>query len=582
MKERLHIDKQYAYTIAILAVASILMLSPAEVLAGQTIAECSDGGMVASACPVASAVGRDILARGGNAVDAAVAVGFALAVTFPNAGNIGGGGFMLIRLHSGVSDFIDYREMAPLAASRDMYLDGSGNVIDGSSVTGHLAAGVPGSVVGLHLAHELYGSMEWEEVIAPAIELTQDGFPVSTGLSESLERLQKYVDRYPGLRKFMRPDGSPLQEGDIFVQPDLTRTLERIADAGPDGFYAGETARFIIDEMQNGKGLITYEDLSRYRAVRREPVTGSYRGYDILSAPPPSSGGIVLLEILNILEGYNLGIFGFLSAGAVHRMTEAERFAYYDRATYLGDPDYVDIPVTRLISKEYADELRSFIRPGALSSDSIGAVVPAAIEGEETTHYSIVDLEGNAVATTTTLNSGFGCKAVVNGAGFLLNNEMDDFSIKPGIPNIYGLTGGEANAIEPGKRMLSSMTPTIVTRDGELFLVLGTPGGSTIITTVAQIIVNVIDFDMNGEVAVSAPRFHHQWMPDRIMYESGAFSDILILELENMGYTLYERFSGIGDAQVVWFDGSSTCGVSDPRGYGEPRGTLDNRERSTK
>lgn len=575
MKVSLHIEKSHAYTIFALVFVLTIALSAPVAHGGRITGECSDGGMVASACPVASAVGRDILVQGGNAVDAAVAVGFTLAVTFPNAGNIGGGGFMLVRLATGETDFIDYREKAPLDASRDMYLDDSGDVIEGSSVTGHLAAGVPGSVAGMHMAHTLYGSMKWEEVLAPAIELAGEGFPVSKGLAGSLERLQEYVDRFPELRNFMHPDGSPLQEGDVLIQPDLARTLERIANGGLGGFYDGETARLIVEEMKKGGGLITLKDISSYRAVRRDPVNGSYRGYDIVSAPPPSSGGIVLLEILNIIEGFDLGMYGFLSAESIHRMTEAERFAYYDRAMFLGDPDFVSIPLSKLISKDYANEMRSFIGLDALPSDSLGERLPAAQESEETTHYSIVDPMGNAVATTTTLNSGFGCKAMVSGAGFLLNNEMDDFSIKPGVPNIYGLTGGEANAILPEKRMLSSMTPTIVTRDGELFLVLGTPGGSTIITTVAQIIVNMVDFDMSGSTAVSAPRFHHQYLPDRIIYESGAFSDILILELENMGYTLYERFSGIGDAQVVWFDGSMTCGVSDPRGYGKPRGGND-------
>ncbi len=529
-------------------------------------------GMVVTACPHASSVGRAVLEKGGNAVDAAVAVGFALAVTFPEAGNIGGGGFMLIRTSSGVTSFIDYREKAPMAAYRDLYLDERGEVITDLSTLGHLAAGIPGSVAGLYHAHKTYGTMPWRDIIAPAVELAERGFEVGPRLAASLERLQQYRDRFTALRGFMAPDGGPLRAGDRLVQSDLARTLARIAEYGPDDFYRGETADLITREMRAGDGLITAEDLASYTVMEREPVRGSYRGYEIISAPPPSSGGAVLLQILNILEGYALGEWLHLSEKHVHYMVEAEKRAYADRARYLGDPDYVEIPVSMLISKEYAGHSRRSIGQRATPAARLYGGGLTDFSHEETTHYSIVDRLGNAVSTTTTLNGAYGSKVIVGGAGFLLNNEMDDFSVKPGVPNMYGLTGGEANAIEPGKRMLSSMAPTIVLRDGGVYLVLGTPGGSTIITTVAQVIVDIIDFDMNPENAVHSPRFHHQWLPDLISYEHGAFSPGLIARLVNMGHTCVERAGVIGDVQLILVEDAVYYGVTDPRGGGRAEG----------
>ncbi len=525
----------------------------------------STGGMVASACPEATAAGVRVLESGGNAVDAAIAVGFALAVSYPSAGNIGGGGFMLVRMAGGESSFIDFREKAPMQATREMYLDEAGDATGNQSVRGHLASGVPGSVAGFWMAHGIYGSKGWEELLAPSVELAEKGFEIAPYLATSLGRLHPRLGEYPGLSKFFGAGGKMPESGDILVQPDLALTLNLIAEEGPAGFYAGRTASLIVEEMRAGGGLITEEDLASYEAVRREPVRGSYRGFEILSAPPPSSGGIVLLEILNILEGYTMD--GGRDVESMHLVIEAERRAYADRARWLGDPDFVRMPVNKLISKDYADNMRSSIGEGATSS----AGLPGG-ESEETTHYSVVDSEGNAVAVTTTLNGSYGSYVVVEGAGFLMNNEMDDFSIKPGVPNMYGLTGGEANAIEPGKRMLSSMTPTIVLHSGEPWLVLGSPGGSTIITTVAQVMMNIIDFGMEPMEAVSTWRYHHQWSPDVVYFEDGAFTAYEREGLEEKGYQLKER-SLIGDVQLIVKDGSSLTGVSDPRRGGSSRGT---------
>jgi gamma-glutamyltranspeptidase/glutathione hydrolase len=529
---------------------------------------CSRGGMVVSACPIASEVGAQVLGEGGNAVDAAVAVGFALAVTYPIAGNIGGGGFMLVRMNTGDCVCIDYREKAPRKALKHMYLDEAGDVIKDLSTIGHLSVGVPGTVAGLYLGHEAYCTIPWKDLLAPAIALARDGFAVSEDLSISLRILQPYLADIPSLEVFFHPDGSALEPGDTLRQPDLARTLERIALLGPDGFYRGETAELICREMQRGEGLIDEQDLEAYEAVIREPVRGSYRACDIVSAPPPSSGGTILIEILNILEGYPLGELGYLSEETVHVIVEAEKRCYQDRARHLGDPDFTDNHVSTLISKKYAEYRRRSIRQEAVSPSELEGEGIRRFESEETTHYSIVDAAGNAVATTTTLNGYFGSKIMVEDAGFLLNNEMDDFSVKPGIANMYGLTGGEANAIEPGKRMLSSMAPTIVLRNSEPFLVLGTPGGATIITTVAQVIMNIIDFGMSVDGAVQARRFHHQWLPDKIEFEEGAFSDDLIRALEIRGHAVFERSKSIGDMQAIQLSDTAVCGMSDPRGGG--------------
>jgi len=529
---------------------------------------CARGGMVVSACPIASDVGARILREGGNAVDAAVAVGFALAVTYPGAGNIGGGGFMLVRLRDGESAFIDYREKAPAAASRNMYLDGGGEVVPDLSTVGHLSAGVPGSVAGLYLAHGRYGSLPWEELVRPAVELARRGFPVRGKLARQMELLKPHLGTYPGLAVFVKSDGSPFGEDDTLVQADLARTLERIGSSGASGFYEGETAELILREMERGGGLIRRDDLSAYEAVAREPVRGSYRGYEILSAPPPSSGGIVLLEILNIVERYPLAQYGYLSEETVHVVAEAEKRAYRDRAMFLGDSDYIDIEIERFISKEYAERMGRDITWRAADPAYLGGGALTTPEGSETTHYSIVDGMGNVVSTTTTLNGVFGSMVVVRGAGFLLNNEMDDFSVKPGVPNMYGLVGGEANAIEPGKRMLSSMSPTIVLDGGKPFLVLGSPGGGRIITTVAQIIMNIVDFGMSVAEAVDAPRFHHQWMPDKLEFEQRAFRRDLVDALEERGHRCFLRSDVIGEAQVIESRDSLACGVADGRGSG--------------
>lgn len=552
-----------------LILAAISLLPPAGVLGGEV---CSRGGMVVTASSPATAVGVEILERGGNAIDAAVAVGFALAVTYPEAGNIGGGGFFLARFETGKSAFIDFRERSPRAASRDMYLDSLGNVIENMSTLGGMASGVPGTVAGLHEAHRLYGSLPWRDLFAPAVSLARNGFPVSESLASSLIELQPFKERFPGLVQFMRSDGSPLRGGDTLRQELLARTLERIADGGPEAFYRGAIAEEIVSEMRSSGGIVSKEDLAEYRACRRDPVRGTYRGYEILSAPPPSSGGTILLEILNVVEGFDLGAMGFMSDGAVHSVVEAERRAFVDRARCLGDPDFVDNPVSKLTSKEYAAALRNAIGSRASLSSEFSTQPAPDGEKDETTHYSIVDNEGTAVAVTYTLNGSYGSKVVVRGAGFLLNNEMDDFSVKPGHPNLYGLVGAEANAIEPGKRMLSSMAPTIVLKDGKPFLVLGTPGGSTIITTLAQIIMNMIDFHMTLEEALVAPRFHHQWLPDRIDAEAGAIGDDLREALARKGHRVENRKMPIGDAQVIGTSPSGVCGMSDPRGDGSARG----------
>jgi gamma-glutamyltranspeptidase/glutathione hydrolase len=566
MASRSHIKKS-----SLILVAAFLLAGPAA-QAKDSGEVCARGGTVVTASPPATAVGVEILKRGGNAVDAAVAVGFALAVTYPQAGNLGGGGFLLLRLASGESSFIDFRETAPLGASRDMYLDSLGAVIEGLSTLGAMAVGVPGTVAGLYKAHELHGTLPWRELVEPAVSLARSGFPVSERLASSLRRLQAYKDRFPGLLPFMKSDGTPLAPGDTLRQATLARTLQRIAMKGPEAFYEGEIADSIVEEMRLGGGIISKRDLAGYEARLREPLKGSYRGYEIVSAPPPSSGGAVLLEILNILEGYDLRGMGFMSDQTVHYMVEAERRAYADRARYLGDPDFADNQLTRMISKKYASDLRKSITPRATPSAEIAGRSGTSREKRETTHYSIVDREGAAVAVTYTLNDSFGSKVVVRGAGFFLNNEMDDFSVKPGHPNLYGLVGSEANAIEPGKRMLSSMAPTMVLRDGKVFLVLGTPGGATIITTIAQILIDMLDFDMGLEAAVSAPRFHHQWLPDHISVENGAFGAYLRRSLVEKGHRIEVPTVAIGDAQVIEIRGSAACGMSDPRGDGASGG----------
>ena len=523
-------------------------------------------GMVASQEALASAIGRDILQQGGNAVDAAVAVGFALAVTLPRAGNIGGGGFMLIHdAKKNETIAIDYREKAPKAAFRDMYLDENGNADEERSRYHGLAVGVPGTVDGLLLALAEHGTMTREQVLAPAIRLAEEGFTVTPGLSSSLQGLTERMRKWPSTAKiFYHEDGRALQPGETLKQPELAASLRRIAAQGRDGFYQGETADKIIAAIKGAGGTMTAEDLRDYHSVKREPVRGDYRGYEIVSMPPPSSGGIHIIQILNILEGYDLHASGANTAKTIHLMAEAMQLAYADRAEYLGDPDFIKIPVKGLTSQKYADSLRAKIdpdkaRPGA----EIRHSDPLPYESDQTTHYSVVDKDGNAVANTYTLNFSYGTGLVAEGTGILLNNEMDDFSAKPGVPNGYGLIGGDANAVEAGKRPLSSMSPTIVFKDDKPFLVTGSPGGSRIITTVLQIISNVIDHDMNIAEATHAPRIHDQWTPDEIRVEHALNADTVRL-LENMGHKV-ERKSAMGSTQSIMVTPEGLYGASDPR-----------------
>ncbi|MCF6220406.1 MAG: gamma-glutamyltransferase [Robiginitomaculum sp.] len=499
-------------------------------------------GMVTAQEAIAATVGRDILAKGGNAVDAAVATGFALAVTFPAAGNIGGGGFMLIALADTDEVIaVDYREMAPAAASRDMFLGADGEVDNQKAQFSHLSAGVPGSVMGLLDALETYGTMSRKQVMAPAIKLAERGMPVTYGMASGFAASKAYLSKDPStLEYFYKPGGALYKQGDTLKQKDLAKTLKRISRKGRAGFYEGKTAELMVDEMQRGGGLITLEDMKNYRAVNRTAVKGTYRGYEIFSMPPPSSGGVHVIQMLNILEGYDLRALEHNSADYLHLLIESMRRAYADRSKYLGDPDFFDVPVAKLIDKSYAGRLRGTINKtkASRSADIVpGRHLPK--ESQQTTHYSVMDKWGNAVSVTTTLNFGFGSGYSVDGAGFLLNNEMDDFSSKPGSPNGYGLIGGEANKIEPGKRPLSSMTPAIVKKGGKPYFVTGSPGGSTIITVVLQNILNVIDSDMNAMEAVTAPRIHHQWLPDVVITEPGISGDTIDI-LEGRGF-IFQR-----------------------------------------
>jgi len=526
----------------------------------------AENGMVVSAHPEASVIGTQILRDGGNAIDAAAATGFALAVCYPNAGNIGGGGLLVLRNSDGSVNALDYREKAPLAADRDMFLDNDDKVVKGLSTSTRLASGVPGSVAGLCEAHAKYGLLDFNDIIQPAIDLAYNGFPLTEKQSKSLNAFKKtFRKRNNFLTAFQKE--TEWSEGDTLKQRELAATLERIRDKGPDGFYKGETAACIVSEMEKAGGLITYADLENYAPVWRKPIISDYKDYRIISMPPPSSGGVALKQLFGIIEDYPLSDWGFLSREAVHLMTEAERRVYADRAEYLGDPDFFEVPVKELGDISYIKKrMNDFDFNKSSGSDNIGAgsIVPG--ESEETTHYSVADSYGNSVSVTTTLNGGYGNFIVVEGAGFLLNNEMDDFSVKPGYPNIYGLIGGEANSIEPGKRMLSSMTPSIVEKNGELYLVVGSPGGSTIITSVFQVIVNILEFDMDVQSAVDAARFHHQWMPDIIDYERGKLDSLLIDGLEDMGHKLRAR-SSIGRVDAIRIiDGRLFMGGADKRG----------------
>jgi len=526
----------------------------------------SSNGMVVSAHPRASVIGTEILMKGGNAFDAAAATAFALSVSYPTAGNLGGGSLMVLRDADGNFSALDCREKAPARATRDMYLDESGNVIRGLSTASLAASAVPGSVAGILELHKEYGILPLKDIIQPSIDLARNGFPLTARQAASLNHARdNFISRNDHPVPFVRD--SLWSEGDTLVQEDLARTLERIRDRGRDGFYAGTTADLIIREMGKGNGLVSMEDLEDYTPVWREPVRGTYSGYNIISMPLPSSGGIAVLQLLSIMEKMLPEEPVFHSPGEVHLITEAERRIYADRAYYMGDPDFVDIPLGEMLSDEYLAERMSDYKPSqaSLSEDIAHGVIPA-YESEETTHFSVVDKDHNAVAFTTTLNSSYGNCIVVEGAGFLLNNEMDDFSSKPGYPNIYGLVGGEANSIEAGKRMLSSMTPTIVEKDKQLYMVLGSPGGSTIITSVFQTLINVIDYGMTMQEAVEAPRFHHQWLPDLVYFEEGKTDSILVKKMEEMGHSTRLR-SPIGrvDAIRILPGGSMEAGA-DNRG----------------
>ena len=509
-------------------------------------------GAVSTSSKYATDIGINVLKEGGNAIDAAVAIGFALSVVFPNAGNLGGGGFMVIRFSDGEVTTIDFREIAPEFAYRDMFLNESGEVVSGKSLYTALAAGVPGTVAGLGYAHDKYGSRPWSSLLYPSINLAKNGFKLTYRDAMYLNQYHNYLLRDPETAKIFASK-ERYNMDDIFIQSDLSRTLNRISSVGYHEFYIGKTAGLIAKCMRRTKGIITLTDLFNYTPVERKPIEFSYKDHTVYSMPPPSSGGICLAEILNQIEQMDIGSFGYHSSAHIQSMVEAEKRAYSDRAEYMGDADFVNVPVKTLISDKYAQERISDYDPNnILSSLEIKPGLEASqVESEETTHYSVVDRWGNAVSVTTTLNGKYGNGIVVDSAGFLLNNEMDDFSIKPGHPNAYGLVGNEANAIEPKKRMLSSMSPTIVENsDGDLFLVLGTPGGSTIITTIAQILVNIIDFNMNIEDAVQSSRFHHQWLPDVISYEKNGFSKETLNDLIQKGYDIREKQS-IGEANCI-------------------------------
>lgn len=526
----------------------------------------ADSGMVVSAHPQSSSIGIKILQKGGNAIDAAVATEFALAVCFPEAGNIGGGGFMVIRTNDGKSDVIDFREKASILASRNMFLDKSGNVTEGLSTVTHLASGVPGTVDGLITAHSRYGKLSFKDVIQPSIELAENGFILTREQAEDFNsNRSKFIARNSGKTAFVKD--SLWKEGDVMIQKDLSETLKRIRDYGRDGFYSGRTAHLLLREMKKGNGIISERDLNEYKSVLRVPLFSDYKGYKIITVPPPSSGGIILVQLLGMIEPFPLRKWGFNSSQTIHLMVEAERRAFADRSEFMGDPESMIVPVNQLVNKKYLiNRMSNFNENQATPSSQTTHGSPERYESEETTHYSVVDSKGNAVSVTTTLNDTFGNSIVVDSAGFLLNNQMDDFSVKPGVPNMYGLVGGDINSIQPGKKMLSSMTPAIVEKDGKLFLVVGSPGGSTIPTSVFQVIVNVLDFGMSIEEAVDAARFHHQWLPDLVYFEKNRIDSLAYQKLTNMGYELKVRTS-IGRVNAIMLlPDKKKAGGADKRG----------------
>jgi gamma-glutamyltranspeptidase / glutathione hydrolase len=570
-----------------------LAAAAAPLVASSTHPVHAQHAIVVSTHELASQAGVDIMQAGGNAIDAAVATGFTLAVVHPPAGNIGGGGFMLIRMADGRTHFIDYREKAPASATRDMYLDPQGNVIKDASEIGYKSIGVPGSVAGMVYAEQKYGKLSLKQVMAPAIRLARDGYALTWGEARDFQT-DKHLGQFPESRRVFQRNGDFYKPGEIFRQPDLARTLQRIADK-PEDFYHGSLARELAAAMQKGGGLITSDDLASYEVKEREPVRGTYRGFEVISAPPPSSGGTVLIESLNILEGYDLAKMGDRSAQSMHYTTEAFRRAFFDRAEFMGDPDFAKIPVAQLIDKKYASAWQETIdpvratpskdlkRPAVFSqleqyADAHPPILPH--ESNHTTHYSVMDADGNAVAVTTTINDWFGSRVTADGLGFLMNDEMDDFSSKPGVPNSDGLLQSDLNAIGPGKRPLSSMTPTIVVREGKTVLVLGSPGSSKIITTVANVLMGVVDFGMNIQESVNAPRFHNQWMPDVLNVEQWFSPDTLSL-LRKMGYNIEVGLHSGGDVDLYWSDAECIAvdaktgdrlGASDGRGSGKAVG----------
>ena len=546
---------------------AIFLFASISSLADGRIAVRGKNGIVASSSAIASEVGVQVMKDGGNVVDAAIATAFAMAVTWPSAGNIGGGGFMVVREADGGTSALDFREKAPLAATADMYLEDEGNIRDNSNHDGLLAVGVPGTVAGLALAHERYGSKPWKDLVAPAVRLARDGIPVSWALYDDFSQLMPQFEKYPGTKKaFSRPDDSLYEPGDLWVQRDLADTLRRIQKDGHDGFYKGKTAKLIADFMAANGGIITLEDLAAYQAVEREPIRGDYRGYEIVSMPPPSSGGVVLVEMLNILEGYDLKTIGHNSALYLHLLTESMRRAYADRANYLGDPDFNEnMPIDRLTSKEHAANLRGSI---SLTEKSLSdpALFAEAYESDQTTHFSVADGDGNMVSLTYTLEYGYGSRIVVDGAGFLLNNEMGDFNAQPGVTDERGRIGTEANIVRPQQRMLSSMTPTVIAKDGVPLFATGTPGGKTIINTTMQTILNVVDHGMTIAEAIEAPRIHHQWLPDRTLVERNGISPDTRGLYEAFGHEIRE-VGAIGSAMGVYRDPETGVlhGASDTR-----------------
>lgn len=571
LTRRTLIAASLSITFALAPLTSVFAASPAPAK--------GEHGMVVTAQHLASEVGVEVLKKGGNAVDAAVAVGYALAVVYPNAGNIGGGGFMTIRFKDGKSTFLDFRERAPLAATKTMYLDKDGNPVKGASLDGYLAVGVPGSVAGFEMAREKYGTLSRQDLMAPAISYAKDGFILNQGDAASFASSAARLAKDPAAAAiFLKPDGKSYAIGERLVQPDLAASLAAISEKGPDAFYKGAIADAIVKASGAKGGILARQDFEQYAVRELKPVTCSYRGYEITSSPPPSSGGVIICEILNVLEGYPLSYLGAGSAETVHVMVEAMRHAYVDRNSALGDPDFVDNPVSKLLDKTYAKDIREKIDPfrAGVSKD----LMPKGFgESKQTTHYSIIDNDGNAVAVTYTLNGSFGAGVVADGTGILLNNEMDDFTQKPGVPNLYGLVQGEANAIQPKKTPLSSMSPTVVAKDGKPFMVIGSPGGSRIITITLEAIVNVIDHGMNIQEAIDAPRIHHQWLPDTVYIEPFGLSPDTEKLLAGMGYHLDPSDATWGQAAGILVGGKSLAEI-EKGGGARYNGAIDSRAAS--